>query len=85
MIAMLTDEEVKANVAFNLRAILTERGISQSRLAELVNDKQPNVNNILHARHVPNLALVARIADVLKTSVDRLLSEPREKKSSAAP
>jgi transcriptional regulator with XRE-family HTH domain len=75
---MLTDDDVRVNVAANLKRLLAEREISQSQLARLTGDTQANISHICAGRHVAGAAVLARIADALDTSIDFLVAPPKK-------
>lgn len=70
---VLTDKQIVANLAANVKRLRGDR--SQKWLADAVETALMNISNLENAKHVPNVGLVVRIADVLGTSVDALISE----------
>lgn len=64
------------NLAANIRARRTARGISQRRLAELAGVARPTVEQIELANRAPNLETVERLAAALGTTVTSLLRAP---------
>lgn len=69
---MLTDEQVKVNVAANLRRLLADRGLSQRQLAVLTGDNEMTISNACRGVHVPGAGIITRIAEALDVSTDRL-------------
>ncbi len=75
---MLTNEEARHNISVNLRRMLQSRGWSQQQLADRCDVLQVNISRILGENRLPRIDVLARIAEALETSVDLLLSPPRE-------
>ena len=73
---MLTDDEVRENIAANVKRLLLDRGWNQSELARRAMESHANVNRVLHARQLPGSGILARIAEAFDVSTDRLLSAP---------
>jgi transcriptional regulator with XRE-family HTH domain len=72
----VTNDEVKENLAENLRRILASRGWTGLKLAAESGESQPTISNILRAQHVPNAGTLSRIAKTLDTTMDYLISKP---------
>lgn len=72
---MLNDSQAKANIKANVRFLLGEKGISQSRLAMETDETPMMISRVCNGEHVPNAATLARIAEVLHTSVDWILAD----------
>lgn len=75
---MPTDDEVRFNIAANLKRILDDRGMSQSQLARMTGDTQANISHLCAARHVAGGGVLARIADALDISIDVLVAAPKK-------
>jgi transcriptional regulator with XRE-family HTH domain len=82
MYEMLTDDDVRTNVAENVRRLLSDRGWSQSELARHTGDTQQVISQICAARQVCGIGLLARIAEAFDVSLDRLVL-PAPKRSLA--
>jgi transcriptional regulator with XRE-family HTH domain len=76
MLAVVTDETVKNNVAANITRRLEARGWSQNELARRTGETAQRISNICRAVHEPGIATLARIAEALDLSVDMLLDDP---------
>ena len=74
METMITEDEVRANVSRNIARLLEERGRTPYWLMQQVNQTK-SFYKITRGECIPTLALAARIADVLETTVDALLAE----------
>lgn len=73
---MITDELTKEYLGTNIGAHLTEIGWTQERLAYEAGETPMTISRIVRKIHVPNAAILARIAEALGVSVDFLLREP---------
>ena len=76
---MPTDSECKANLASNLQRILSERGLTQSDLARMTGDPVMTISRIYRGQNQCLAGVLARIAEALDVSSDRLLSTPPTK------
>jgi transcriptional regulator with XRE-family HTH domain len=68
-----TLQEVRQDLAFNLKAIRAERGLAQERLALDAGVDRTVVSKIERAKTNPSLDVLLRLANHLETSVDCLL------------
>lgn len=73
---MLTDEEARKNIGTNLKRLLNNRGWTQARLAKEVGCPTMTISRIVRGQNMPGIGLLARVAEVLDVSVDRLIHEP---------
>ncbi len=79
---MLTDDRAKECLARNVASRLEELGWTQGRLAEESGENDMAISRIIHKKSLPSAAVLARIAESLGVSMDFLLREQAEKKSS---
>jgi transcriptional regulator with XRE-family HTH domain len=84
MEAVIEDDDVKQNVAENIRRLLLDRGWSQSELSRRTGEPVMTISAICNAKHVPGVGIVARIAEAFDVSVDRLVGTPPEPPSAPA-
>jgi transcriptional regulator with XRE-family HTH domain len=75
---MLTDDQVKTNVAANLNRVLDERQITQKELAARTGDPPMTISNICNAKHVLGGGVLARICEALDIDMDRLVGPAPE-------
>ena len=68
-----TLEEVRLDLAMNLKAIRAEKGLDQERLALDAGVDRTVVSKIERAKTNPSLDVLLRIANHLDTTLDRLL------------
>ena len=57
-------------VSQRIKALRESMGISQAKLAELLESKQANINRFEHAQSEPPLVLLRRYADFFDVSLD---------------
>ncbi len=81
---MVTDKEARDNIAANTVRLLEARGWTQQDLADATGESKMAISNIVRAQYVTNAATLARIAEALDVTVDRLISAPPAKISSRA-
>lgn len=76
---MLTDDEIKFNIATNVRRLLESRGWSQKQLADASGETQMIISRICRGLHIPHAGTVVRLAEAFDVSVDRLVMTAPEK------
>lgn len=78
---MISNEEAKVNIALNVRHLLATRQPpwSQAQLARATKENVMTISHVARGRHLPSAALLARIAEVLETTSEVLLSDPPER------
>ena len=75
---MVSDDQTKNNIAENLRRILESRGLEQKFLADATGENQMTISRIVRGKNVPGAGVLARIAEALDVSIDRLVQAPPE-------
>lgn len=73
---MLTDPQVKKNLAANVARLLEERGISQSQLASRANESEMTISRVVRGTNDVRVGVVVRIAEAFDVSQDRLTGPP---------
>ena len=73
---MISPEDARSNIAANLQRILKERGLTQTRLAELTGQPLMTINYLVRGKQEPRIALLASVAEALDVSIDRLVGSP---------
>ena len=68
-----TLEEVRLDLAMNLKAIRAEKGLAQERLALDAGVDRTVVSKIERAKTNPSLDVLLRLANQLDTTLDRLI------------
>lgn len=73
---VVTDQDALEFAAANVRRALDFKNWSQVELAERAGTSQAIISNVLRQAHMPGVATMARIAEALETTVDKLVSPP---------
>lgn len=73
---MPTDIEARANIAANLNRILADRGWSYTNLAKATGDPLMTISRLCRGQNVPGAGVLARVAEALDVSMDRLVGAP---------
>ena len=73
---VVTEHEARANLVEALKCIMTFRGITQRQLAKAVGRTKMTINRMCRGENLPNVALVAAVAEVLGYQVEDLIVEP---------
>jgi transcriptional regulator with XRE-family HTH domain len=80
---VITDKQLKTNLARNLKQTLESRAITPYRLAKLIEEPQNSVYRICRGDNVPNAVILARIAEALDVTIDELLVGNRNRARAA--
>lgn len=65
-------------MTLRIKDVSKSKGVSITKLAELVGITQPNMSNIANGKTSPSLDLLERIACALGVSVPELFAAPKE-------
>ena len=65
-------------MVLRIKDVSKSKGVSITRLAELVGITQPNMSNIANGKTSPSLELFERIASALEVEVTELFAAPKE-------
>jgi transcriptional regulator with XRE-family HTH domain len=76
---VITNEQAKRNVAANVLWHLERLGWSQADLSEASGESVMQISRICRGVVLANAAALARIAEALGTSVDKLLESPKQR------
>lgn len=68
----------------NLRFLRKKQGMTQDRLAEMLDSKRSLIGSYEEGRAVPKLSVIRRLAEVFHVSIDTLLSVDLEKQGAVA-
>lgn len=69
---MITDEQTKEFVAFNVERLLREHSMTQVQLAAVTGEDKMRIWRIVNGLHMPSAAVVARIAEAFDVSPGEL-------------
>jgi transcriptional regulator with XRE-family HTH domain len=85
---VITDEQLRSNLAANLNRVMRERSITQSDIARIIKEKDEalqtarmRAHRYVHGLVSPEPARLANLAESLAVTVDWLISVPAQKKS----
>lgn len=85
---MLTENELRQNVAANLTHLLGERDLTQSDLARLIRESNEDLqaarmraHRYVHAISAPETSRLANLCEVLGVTVDWMIAKHPKKKS----
>ncbi len=70
------NNQVRQNIAENLRRILQKRDVTQAALAKMTGDTEMIISRICRGLYTPGVGVVARIAEAMDVSMDRLAGKP---------
>jgi len=69
---VISDATTCRHIAANLTRILDERKLTQSDLSRMTGDPVMTISRLCRGRNVPKVGVVARVAEALDVSIDRL-------------
>lgn len=88
MSIVLTDQQLRNNLAVNLTRLLEAKDWSQSDLARAIQEDGENVqaarmraHRYMHGLHSPEPARLANLAEILGVTVDSIIAAPARKKT----
>lgn len=74
---MVTDELARENIAANVTAFLEKRGMTRAELCKVTGENAMYVSRICNGKILPNAAALARIAEALGVTSERLMENPQ--------
>jgi transcriptional regulator with XRE-family HTH domain len=77
---VLTDEEIKLNIAANSQRLLVIKRWSQKDLAEMAGVPPMTVSVLVRGEHMPGVGILSRVAEALDVTIDRLIAAPPSQK-----
>ncbi len=75
---MVSENEVRQNISANLRRLLAARGISLNKLSQMCGINYASLHGYYMGKNTPSAFAVARLAEALDVTVDRLIYPPPE-------
>jgi transcriptional regulator with XRE-family HTH domain len=75
MSTVISEAEVVANIAYNVRVMMADRGWTQAELARRCAMSPMQINHIVHGRQQIGVFYVARLIEAFKCSFDQLIKE----------
>jgi len=76
MTIMISDETAVQNISTNLQRLLDDRGWTQAHLAKLTGESSTTITRVVRGLNKPGPGILARIAEALDVSIDRLVGPP---------
>ncbi len=76
---MLSNDDVRRNLAANVRRLLEDRNITQADLARRSGESENAISRVVRGRLLASSATIARIAEAFDVSIDRLVNASPEK------
>ena len=76
---MLSNEDVRDNLATNVRRLLAERKMSQTDLAKKAVETDIAISRVVRGCMLASSGTITRIAEAFDVSIDRLVNPPPEK------
>lgn len=61
---------------YRIKEIAKEKGLTISRVAEIVETTQPNLSSIINEKTKPSIDMLQRIADALSVHISELFEKP---------
>lgn len=65
-------------MSFQLKRLMSERGINITKLSEMTGITNANISNMIHGKTSPNLDTIGRLAKALGVATWELLKDPSE-------
>lgn len=62
---------------YRIKEVAKEKGLTVSKLAEIVETTQPNLSAIINEKAKPSIDMLQRIADVLGVHISDLFERPK--------
>ena len=78
---MISNDEARQNIAANVQRLMAIRGWDQSDLARESGENHMQISRVVRGTNLANAATLARVAEALDVTMDRLISEPPTEKS----
>lgn len=72
---MITDDQARHRIGVNITAILQSKGLNQSDLARMTQESTAQISRLCGGKHLPNAALLCRIAEALDVTMNQLMVE----------
>jgi len=84
MATMISDESAVRNISENLQRLLDDRGWTQAHLAKLTGESSTTITRVVRGLNKSGPGILARIAEALDVSIDRLVGPPPRKFANSA-
>ena len=74
MSTVITNDEAKDRIGANVSRYMGERKMSQATLSRVTEENEMTISRVVRGKHVPNSALLHRLAEALQVTTDQLLA-----------
>lgn len=74
MSTVITNDEAKDRIGANVSRYMAERKMSQATLSRVTEENEMTISRVVRGKHVPNSALLHRLAEALQVTTDQLLA-----------
>lgn len=71
---MITNDEAKERIGAHVSRFMADRKMSQATLSRVTEESEMTISRVVRGKHVPNSALLHRLAEALQVSTDDLLA-----------
>jgi transcriptional regulator with XRE-family HTH domain len=72
MDAVIDEDRLLRNISDNIVQLLKERNWSQAELARRTGQTGTEISRIINAKYLPNVGILAKVADALQVTLDFL-------------
>lgn len=74
MCTVITNDEAKERIGANVTRFMGDRNMSQATLSRVTEESEMTISRVVRGKHVPNSALLHRLAEALQVTTDDLLA-----------
>ena len=74
MSTVITNDETKDRIGANVTRFMAERKMSQATLSRVTGESEMTISQVVRGKHVPNSAILHRIAEALQVKMDDLVA-----------
>lgn len=74
MSTVITNDETRERIAVHLPRIMAERKMTQATLSRVTGESEMTISQVVRGLHVPNSAILHRIAEALQVKMDDLVA-----------
>lgn len=71
---MITNDETRGRIGFNVSRYMAERKMTQATLSRITGESEMTISQVARGKHVPNSAILHRIAEALQIKMDDLVA-----------
>lgn len=71
---MITNDETRDRIGVNVTRYMAERKLTQATLSRITGESEMTISQVARGKHVPNSAILHRIAEALQVKMDDLVA-----------